>query len=127
MAKFNLSVFLNTYSDAKNTNSPNFQNFKWNRQINGVQVENATSQTMTIPANSTVNVFTTGNKKMVYLETSAAANIRYNNNYTETILPSVINSTILPGISLKTSDITSMSVTNPSTTDTITVFIATVE
>lgn len=127
MSKMNLSVFLNTYSDSRSSNSPNLQNFKWNRQINGLQVANAISQSVTIPASGSVDVFTTGTKKLVYLEVSAAAEVTYNGTIVETIQPFVINSTVLPGISLKTSDITSMSITNPSSTDAITVFIAAVE
>ena len=127
MPKMNISVFLNTYADAKGTNSPNFVNFKWVREINGIMVDGATSLMHTIAPNTTLSVFTAGTKKLVYLETSAPANISYNGAAPETIKPLGIGASTLPGISLKTSDITSLTITNPSLTDSITVFVATVE
>ena len=43
MSKLNLSLFLNAYSDSNPTNSPNRSNFKWERSLNGILVNDPNS------------------------------------------------------------------------------------
>jgi hypothetical protein len=127
MAKLNIFVSLKAYSDSKPSNSPNFENFKWVREINGYSIAGAVSQMVDIPANSSLTLFTGANKKLVYLECSAQVQAAYNGASPETIKPVVVGSNTFPGINLKTSDISSLTVTNPSLTDAVTIFLATVE
>lgn len=129
MSKLTLSVFLTTYSDKKPSNSPNLSNFKWDRTINGISAENPTSQMITLAASETRTIFTgAAVKKLLYME--AGAEITYKINAeaaAESLKPLVINDSVFPGLLLRTSDITSLEVTNPSSTEEVVLFIATVE
>lgn len=128
MSKLNLSVYLSTYSDSKASNAPSLQNFKWNRSINGVEAQNAVSMTVTLAAGQTRTLFTgTAVKKLVYLETSGEITHAINGETASPLKPIVINNSTKPGILLRTSDITSLEVTNPSLTEEVTIFLATVE
>lgn len=128
MSKLNLSVYLSTYSDSKASNAPSLQNFKWNRSINGVEAQNAVSMTVTLAAGQTRMLFTgAAVKKLVYLETSGEITHAINGATPSPLKPIVINNSTKPGILLRTSDITSLEVTNPSLTEEVTIFLATVE
>lgn len=128
MSKLNISVLLSTYSDAKPSNAPDLSNFKWNRFANGIDAQNVTSQAVTLAPNETRTIFTGSNvKKFMYLETNQPVTVKTNSTIIENIKPIVTSTGILPGISLKTSDITSLEVTNPSTTVSATIYLATVE
>lgn len=128
MSKLNISVFLSTYSDDKASNAPSLTNFKWNRSISGIDAVNAVSMNVTLAPGETKTLFTgAAIKKLVYLETSAEITHAINGAAASQLKPIVINNSVKPGILLRTSDITSLVVTNPSLTASVTIFLATVE
>lgn len=128
MSKLNISINLNTYSDKRSSNAPSMTNFKWNRTINGIDAQNAQSQQFTIAPNTTVTLFTgSAVKKFTYLETDLEISMAINAADPESLKPVVINSSVFPGVFMRTSDITSIEVTNSSTTESATIFLATVE
>lgn len=57
MSKFNLLFFLNAYKDAASTNQPNFQNFKWSREINGLSASKPLSQELSLAPGESKTVF----------------------------------------------------------------------
>lgn len=57
MSKLSLSVYLNAYSDGQPSNSPGMNNFKWNRDINSMLVENPINQANTIAPGETRALF----------------------------------------------------------------------
>jgi hypothetical protein len=57
MRTFNLLFFLNAYSDQNPSNSPSQGNFKWTRPINGLQVENAESDTIDLAPGESRDLF----------------------------------------------------------------------
>jgi hypothetical protein len=126
MAFMNLLVFLSSYSDPKGSNSPALSNFKWSREIDGLQVSNPSSQVLTIPANGSATVFTGAQKKFLYVESDLQANLTVNGSAIS-IKPYVINTSTKPGHFLMGGDVNSLVIANPSTTDSITVFIASAE
>lgn len=128
MSKLNLSIFLSTYSDKRASNSPNLSNFKWAREINGIQAENPVSMAVTLAPNETRVLFTgAAVKKLVYLETNLLIEADINAEDTIELKPIVVNNAVFPGVLLRTSDITSLEVTNPSSTEEATIFLAMVE
>jgi len=48
MSNFNLNIYLNAYSDPISTNSPNMQNFKWDKSLNALPVSNPRSDQFTL-------------------------------------------------------------------------------
>lgn len=128
MSKLNLSVFLSTYSDKRASNAPSLTNFKWNRAVAGIDAANVLSQTATLAPSESVTLFTgSAIKKLVYLETSHEITVTANAEDPAPLKPIVVADATFPGILLRTSDITSLVVTNPSTTESVTIFLATVE
>lgn len=128
MSKLNLSILLSTYSDKRSSNAPALNNFKWARNISGIDAKNPSSQTITLAPSATLTLFTgSAIKKLVYLETDKEVNAAVNGAANISIKPIVINDSTFPGILLRTSDITSLAVTNPSATESLTIFLATVE
>lgn len=57
MSKFNLLFSLNTYKDAASTNQPNFQNFKWTREINGLPASAPLSQEFSLAPGESKTIF----------------------------------------------------------------------
>src|ERR1700677_2267518 len=57
MSKFSLSVYLNAYSDAFPSNAPGQNNFKWNRDLNSIFVNNPTNLAASVAPGETLNLF----------------------------------------------------------------------
>ena len=57
MSKLTLSVNLSTYDDTVPSNAPSLQNFKWNRDLNGLSVSDPSSQTATLAPGENRNFF----------------------------------------------------------------------
>jgi|SRR5581483_3149586 len=128
MPNFNFEVFLNSYADAISTNSPSMNNFKWDRNVNGLSVNNPTSLTAQIAASGSQTLFTGGNtKRMVYLEVDQICTVTINGSITFTVKPLVQGTNVYPGVLMLVSDITSLSVTNTSGTTAANVFMAAIE
>lgn len=128
MSKLNLSINLSTYTDSKASNAPSLSNFKWSRSLSGIAAANPVSQVFTVAPNSTLTLFTgSAVKKLVYLETNSEIDISLNGAAVTKLKPIVVNNSVHPGVFLKTSDITSLVVTNNSLTESATVFLAAVE
>lgn len=66
MSTLNIAVNLSSYasglpgSNCSSTNSPSQVNFKWNRNVSGIQSDNILSQSQTIGVSSSVTLFDTG-------------------------------------------------------------------
>ena len=58
MNKLNLLVHLNGYQDTNPTNNPSMNNFRWNRDIQGIDIREPTSKSLILPAGQTLNLFT---------------------------------------------------------------------
>ena len=57
MPNLNFLVFLNSYSDPNSSNDPSLNNFKWDREINGLPVSNPLSQAFTLAPGETKILF----------------------------------------------------------------------
>ena len=57
MPKLNFLVFLNSYSDHHSSNDPDLNNFKWNREIDGLCVTNPLSQAFSLAPGETKTLF----------------------------------------------------------------------
>lgn len=57
MPNLNLLVFLNSYSDPNSSNNPSLSNFKWDREINGLSVENPQSLAFSLAPGETRVLF----------------------------------------------------------------------
>lgn len=57
MSKLSLSVYLNAYSDSNPSNNPGMNNFKWNRDLNSIIVNNPTNQANTVAPGETRSFF----------------------------------------------------------------------
>lgn len=57
MSKFSLSVYLNAYADSHPSNNPGQNNFKWNRDLSSIIVNNPTSQSAQIAPGETRILF----------------------------------------------------------------------
>jgi len=57
MSKFNMLVFLNAYGDNNSSNAPSQNNFKWNRDINGLLVGNPQSLSFSLAPGETKTLF----------------------------------------------------------------------
>lgn len=57
MPKLNFLVYLNSYSDYQSSNDPSLNNFKWNREIDGLCVTNPLSQAFTLAPGQTQILF----------------------------------------------------------------------
>jgi hypothetical protein len=57
MPTFNLLFYLNAYSDRNPSNSPNMQNFKWSRPVNGLAIETAETEDIALAPGENQTVF----------------------------------------------------------------------
>lgn len=57
MSKMNLLVFLNAYGDSNPSNAPSQNNFKWTKDINGMEVFNPISQSIDLAPGETKEIF----------------------------------------------------------------------
>lgn len=57
MNKMNLLVHLNGYQDLNAGNNPSYNNFKWNRDIQGIDISEPTSKSMSLPAGQSMTLF----------------------------------------------------------------------
>jgi hypothetical protein len=57
MRTFNLLFFLNAYSDQNPSNAPSMSNFKWARDINGLQINNAESDSLSLAPGESQSLF----------------------------------------------------------------------
>ncbi len=58
MNKLNLLVHLNGYQDANASNNPSQNNFKWQRDLQGVNINEPASKSLSLPAGQSVSLFT---------------------------------------------------------------------
>lgn len=56
MSKLNMLVHLNAYEDAKDTNNPNLSNFKWSRDISGLDISEPCSKSINLPAGQSLDL-----------------------------------------------------------------------
>ena len=57
MSKLNLLVHLNGYQDANASNNPSQNNFKWSRDLQGVNINEPSSRSITLPAGQAATLF----------------------------------------------------------------------
>ena len=57
MPNLNFLVFLNTYSDANSSNAPSLSNFKWDRELKGLPVNNPASLAFSLAPGETKTLF----------------------------------------------------------------------
>jgi hypothetical protein len=57
MSKLNLLVHINGYEDENPTNNPNRNNFKWNRDLQGICIEEPNSRTLSLAPGQTHSLF----------------------------------------------------------------------
>lgn len=57
MNKLNLLVHLNGYQDANATNNPSQNNFKWQRDMQGINITEPASKSLSLPAGQTATLF----------------------------------------------------------------------
>jgi hypothetical protein len=57
MPNLNFLVFLNSYSDINSSNNPSLNNFKWDREINGLSVQNPQSLAFSLAPGETRTMF----------------------------------------------------------------------
>src|ERR1700722_15179958 len=57
MSKLSLSVYLNAYSDRNPSNTPGQNNFRWNRELNSIIVNNPTNQSATVAPGENLPLF----------------------------------------------------------------------
>jgi hypothetical protein len=56
-SKMNLLVHLNAYQDANASNNPTQNNWKWQRDIQGINIEEPASKSLNLPAGQSVELF----------------------------------------------------------------------
>jgi len=132
MSIVNFSISINSYASSGSgcsiTNNPQMVGFKWNRSIQGIESDNVLSQSLEVPVSSSVTLFSGSDvRKFLYLETDSQLTLLINGTITQIIKPLVSGNSVSPGIFVISSDITSLVVTNASSTDVANVFFATVE
>jgi hypothetical protein len=57
MTKFNFSIYLNAYEDRYPSNAPSLNNFKWNRDLHSLNVNNPTNESLQAAPGSTTLLF----------------------------------------------------------------------
>lgn len=57
MNKMNLLVHLNGYQDLNESNNPSYNNFKWNRDVQGINISEPTSKSMSLPSGQSTILF----------------------------------------------------------------------
>lgn len=123
-----LLVNIGAYSDAILSNVPGMQNFKWTRAINALSVQNPKSDALVVPISSTATVFTGSTaKRVVYLEADGPLDVSVNGGAVQTIIPLIQSGGNFPAMFLSTEAVTSISVTNNSTTTVVNVYCASAE
>lgn len=128
MSQLNLLVFLQSYEDSKSSNNPLRSGFKWNREIDSIPGVNAIGQIITLQPSETRTIFTgSAIKKLLYMESDQRVTMLINGAGNDEIKPLVLSTSVQPGVFLRTSDITSLVVTNTSATVVANMFIATIE
>lgn len=127
MSYFNYFFQLNSFSDRISSSSPNLTNFNWIRDIQGVVVNNPSSQSFTMAPSTSITVFTAATKKFLYVETDKDLALTINGISGLVIKPVVVGSSVQPGTFLFNSTLTALIITNSSTTDTASVFVASAE
>lgn len=96
--------------------------------MGGLTAENPLSMSATLAPGETKTLFTGSSvKKFIYLEADQLCNLTINGVAGNQVKPFVINNSTQPGVFLRTSDITSLAVTNTSLTDDANLFLAAVE
>jgi hypothetical protein len=69
MPTLNLLFFLNAYSDVNSSNAPSLQNFRWDRGVDGIVVNNPAAGMHSLAASESRTIFSgTAVKKLVYIE-----------------------------------------------------------
>lgn len=58
MNKLNLLVHLNGYQDTNASNNPSQNNFKWQRDLQGVNISEPASKSLSLPAGQSISLFT---------------------------------------------------------------------
>lgn len=127
MSNMNLLIDLKGYTGTNsNTCRPSFAR---NAQVIGLDVSEEIVQEISIPVSSTVQLFdVTGDaKKLIYLEANKDCDIILNGITESTLKPLVLGASTVNGMYLKSSDIETVSVTNNSATDIVTVYFITVK
>jgi hypothetical protein len=127
MAFLNYFLQFKAFADKNTSNSPNLTNMNWVRDVKGVTVNNQSSQVLTIPASGSVTVFTGATKKFAYVESDENLNVAINGAAALQIKPLVVGTSTEPASLLVTATLTSLVLTNPSSTDPVSVFIASAE
>lgn len=128
MANLQLLVNIGSYSDTNLSNAPAMQNFKWSRAINALTAANPQSAQTQVAASGSATLFSGSTVKLiVYLEADIAIQITINGRAPITINPLIQTGGNFPGMYLSTEGITSLVVTNPSTTAMANIFLASVE
>jgi hypothetical protein len=125
MAYLNYFLQFKAFADKNLSNSPSLSLTNWVRNVQGVAVDNVATQYMEIPASGSITVFTAASKTFAYVEADAPLALTINGASTPlTITPVVIGSTTQPGSFLINASLTSLVLTNPSTTDAVGIFVA---
>lgn len=60
MSKLNLLIHVNAYEDSNPTNNPSRNNFKWNRDQQGLDISEPASQSIKLPAGQSLTLFDNG-------------------------------------------------------------------
>lgn len=124
MAYLNYFLQFKAFADKKPSNSPSLALANWVRDAQGVVVDNVATQFLTIPASGSVTVFTSAAKKLAYVEADAPLNLVINGSANLSIAPVVIGGSAQPGSFFINASLAALILTNPSSTDEVTVFVA---
>ena len=128
MANLQLLVNIGSYSDTSPSNAPSMQNFKWTRAINALTAANPQSEQAQVAISGSATLFSGSSvKRIVYLETDIAVQLTINGGTPFTVSPLIQTGGNFPGMYLSTEGITSLVVTNPSSTAVANIFMASVE
>ena len=132
MQTTNLSINLTTYNSSGSgcsvTNNPQQINVRWNRAISGIPSDNVLTQSLIVPVSSSVTLFSGSDiHKFTYLETDSQLTLLINGSITIVVKPFINGTVKSPGVFMMTSDITSIVLTNASSTDEANVFFSSIE
>ena len=132
MSIVNISINLSSYSSNGSgcnvTNNPQQLNFRWNRSISNITSDNVLSQSLIVPVSSSVTLFTgAAVHKFLFLETNSQLTLLINGTITVVVKPFVNGTIVSPGVFMVNSDITSLVVTNASSTAEADVFFTAIE
>jgi hypothetical protein len=128
MSNLQLLVNIGAYSDSNPSNAPAMQNFKWSRAINALSVSNAQSEQVQVAVSTTSTILTSANpKRIIYLETDAPVTISINGGAPIQVKPLIQTGGNFPGMYLSTEGVTSLSITNPSSTIPVNILVLSAE